>query len=128
MLLGPSGDTTAGTLELSDAELDRITAPSIQIGGLTAGPITVSALINPAFTSTLHLLTGDSLTLSAGIRVAQLAVQAGGAVNLYNSQNDFDVLAVRTTAGSVDVYDPDGYTVGTVQNVSRTRNAMVPAS
>src|SRR4029079_9809937 len=43
--LGSTTDAAAGTLQLSDAELDRITAGMLQIGDLAAGPIVVSAAL-----------------------------------------------------------------------------------
>ena len=40
--LGAQTDVAAGTLELSDAELDTISAPILNIGGIANGNITVS--------------------------------------------------------------------------------------
>lgn len=115
-----AGTDEAGSLTLSDTELDRITAAGIQIGSATAGPITVSQSINPAGTNSLHLISSGGLAQSDNIRVADLAVQAGGAVQLNlgsGEKNDFDVLAIRTSAGSIDVYDQDGFTVGSVAGI-----------
>ena len=78
--------------------------------------MTVTATLTPANSGFLHLISGSGVTESsgAGLRVGQLAVEARGAVNLFQSGNDVDLVAVRTTAGTIDFYDPDGYAVGAV--------------
>ena len=75
--------------------------------------MTVTATLTPANSGFLHLISGSGVTESsgAGLRVGQLAVEARGAVNLFQSGNDVDLVAVRTTAGTIDFYDPDGYAV-----------------
>ena len=55
-------DTSDTALELSDEELDQITASRLQIGDTGIGPITISSAIDPAGTDTLHLISGGSVT------------------------------------------------------------------
>lgn len=59
--LGSAVDTTANTLELSDAELDNITATNLTVGRATAGDVTVSAAISPANVDRLLVTTGGAI-------------------------------------------------------------------
>ena len=115
--LGSTTDTAANTLELSDAELDRIAAGVLKVGGSNAGAITISQPISPAGTSTLHLVSGAGVSQSAALSVANLALEAGGTVNL-SSSNDASTLAIRTTAGNLSYSDSNGFTIGQVNGVS----------
>jgi autotransporter-associated beta strand protein len=77
------GTNTEGKLSLTDAELDRVTAGTLQIGDSNSGAITVSSAITHA--NHLSLATGagvsgaGALTLAAG---KNLGVTANGAINL----------------------------------------------
>ena len=82
--LGSGFDGTANTLELSDAELDRITAATLRIGRNDAdasGTVNVSSAISLGGTDTLSLITGGAVTQSGAIDETNLAVTAGGAVS-----------------------------------------------
>jgi hypothetical protein len=81
--LGSATDTAPATLELSDAELDRITAATIRIGDPGTGPITITAPIT-ANVTTLHLVTGSGIGYGPGgsLEVTQLALEAKKAVAL----------------------------------------------
>ena len=118
--LGSATDSAASVLELSDAELDRITASRLIIGSPTMGAITFISGIDltdgPVIT-TLHLLTSAGITASAGgVQVADLAISANGNVAFTNVTSDVDMLAV-TTIGTVQFTDEDGLTIGTVDGV-----------
>ena len=64
--LGSAADTATSTLELSDGELDRISAGTLQIGDATTDTITVSAdLTQPA--KNLSLITSAGLAGSGAI-------------------------------------------------------------
>ena len=64
--LGSAADTATSTLELSDGELDRISAGTLQIGDATSDTITVSAdLTQPA--KNLSLITSAGLAGSGAI-------------------------------------------------------------
>ena len=76
--LGGAGG--AGTIGLTDAELDQITAGILQIGNATTGAITVSAAISIASgkVPVLDLRTGSSVSDAAGtLDVARLVFDAG---------------------------------------------------
>ncbi len=56
-------DVTPTTLNLADAELDRITASTLQIGNSSSGSIVVTAAITQTGKN-VNLVTGDSLNLT----------------------------------------------------------------
>jgi hypothetical protein len=115
------GTNTAGSLSLTDAELDRITASTIQVGSAIAGTITVSAAIDTLNTNTLSLTTGGSISQNAGATITEgsLRVVSAGAVNLTQS-NKVGTLAGSTTnaAANFDYTDADALTLGTVFGTS----------
>ncbi len=63
--LGPATDPIGGPLSLSDAEWDRITAGTVNIGDVNSGDITVSAPVNCATATTINLNSGGALYLNA---------------------------------------------------------------
>jgi filamentous hemagglutinin family protein len=96
-----SGPTaTTGTLGLTDAELDNVTAATIKVGGSSSGNITVSggAPITPSTATTLSLETAGSISQTAGstITVQNLAVRAGGPVTL-NENNTVNTIAASVS-------------------------------
>ncbi|MCB1061570.1 MAG: LEPR-XLL domain-containing protein, partial [Verrucomicrobiae bacterium] len=140
------GDTElAGELNLSDTEFDQITAGVLQIGDATAGRIEFSGtgnggLITPANVDTVHLITanfvddGDDNSNGGGIRVANLAIEAGGAtltasdnaVEMYNNnsavRSNVETLAIRSDEGRIRFRDSGqvsglGLTIGAVDGV-----------
>ena len=71
------------TLGLTDAELDLITAGTLQIGNSNSGAVTVSAAISHA--NHLSLTTGAGVSGSGGLTLGSgenLGITSGGAVNL----------------------------------------------
>jgi hypothetical protein len=100
------GATTDAELDLSNAEINEITASVLRIGALAnTGSITVSAPIDDTTTfATLDLLTGGSITEAATpappgpgtLTVTNLALQAAGAVAAAQANG-----VVSTLAGSV---------------------------
>ncbi|MCA9215242.1 MAG: autotransporter-associated beta strand repeat-containing protein, partial [Planctomycetales bacterium] len=115
--LGPTTDVAANTLELSDAELDRITTSVLKVGGFGTGTISINQPIQPAASSTLHLVTIAGVTQTAPITVPNLAIQAAGTVNL-SSSNDAGNIAIHTTSGNLSYIDSNGFSIGTVNGVS----------
>ena len=63
--LGSTVDSTASTLELSDAELDRITGV-LKVGNSLSGAITVSAAITRTAATTMFLTSGANIDIAAG--------------------------------------------------------------
>ena len=70
--LGSGSDGAADTLELSDTELDRVTAGILRIGATDAGAITVSAALTPTNVSTsLSLLSDEGIADNVMLEVSQ---------------------------------------------------------
>ena len=86
------GNDTTGTLGLTQAELNLITAGVLQIGDTTTftGNIDVTANISaPATWSTLRLFSSTGTVTQSGgsLTVANLVPNAGGGVTLNNAGN-----------------------------------------
>jgi mucin-19 len=64
--VGSTTDIAANTLELSDAELDKITTKTVKIGDANSGAISVTAVISPLNYKTLALGNGSSFTNPGG--------------------------------------------------------------
>ncbi|MBL8793530.1 MAG: Ig-like domain repeat protein, partial [Planctomycetia bacterium] len=115
--IGLGGGT--GTLQLTDAELDQITAGVLVIGSHTdasdpvdAGAISVDLvdLTDGLGVSTLVLRTTGTITqkvvdAAADILVDNLSLQAGGNIII---QIDADNLAATTTTGQITITDTAG--------------------
>ncbi len=67
--------------------------------------------------STLHLISGGAVSQSAAFAATNLAVEAGGSVNL-SWGNSVDTVAIRTTTGDVLYIDANSVTVGEVDGVA----------
>src|SRR6185436_4908818 len=93
-LVNLGGADAAGTLGLTDAELDTVTAGTLRVGRANSGNMTISAAITPAGTSTLSLISGAAVTETAGstITTTNLRVSSVGAVDL-TQNNDITTLA-----------------------------------
>ncbi|MCE3269814.1 MAG: calcium-binding protein [Ramlibacter sp.] len=95
--LGSAGDS-AFALELSDAELNRIFAPSLTIGSQAGGPLSVVAALTPATIQNLTLLSGTDIWVRAGLTVTQaLSLIAGD--NLLHTDG---TITAASLAGQVD--------------------------
>jgi filamentous hemagglutinin family protein len=109
--------TEVGTsLSLTDAELDKITAGTLRIGSSDAGAITVNAALTPAGATTLSLLSGGAVSQSGAgaITVANLRVDAGGAVALSDNTNTVTNFAAATTNDDLAFRDDGGFVIGAV--------------
>lgn len=123
-LLGVAGNTISlggagGAMALTNPELNLITANILRIGDAAAGAITIVSDIAPAGTSTLHLRTGSTITGTAGgITETNLAMSAGGTINITDATTDVDTLAIAAPGQAVTFTDSDNVTFGTVDGVS----------
>jgi hypothetical protein len=126
--LGSATDAAANTLELSDAELDTITAGLLRIGRADAGAITISAPITaPAGYSTLHLTSAGAIAESGpgSLAVGNLAL-TGSAVSLAGN-NAVAVLAGSAATGGFTFQNALDLTVGTVDGVAGVKTGTPPA-
>lgn len=93
------GTDAAGILGLSDAELDRVTAGSLIIGGPASGNITVSSDITLTATTNIQLVSNGNVTFTGG------GINTGGGTLLLNPGDspaavypDFDGTDITTSA------------------------------
>ncbi|MSR57620.1 MAG: matrixin family metalloprotease [Planctomycetaceae bacterium] len=93
--LGTTTDTTGGPLGLSDAELDRVTAGTINIGDTNSGTITVSADIAHPPGADVQIVGGGDIVISGG------QFNTGGGTLLLHSGPG--TAAVRPIHSGVDV-------------------------
>jgi Domain of unknown function DUF11/Domain of unknown function (DUF4214) len=125
------GSNTAGTLGLTEPELDRIRAETLRIGrndAAASGTITLSAPVDLTMASTtggftvqaLHLITGaDAVETGTGaLTVTSFAVEAGANIALGTNAGDVVNFAAASTAGSVEYRDTNGLSVGSVDGVA----------
>lgn len=78
--LGSTVDTTANTLELSDAELDRVTAAQLQIGDSASGAMTISGPITQSAATNLNLQSAGAVNFASGSLTSNggnVAINAG---------------------------------------------------
>lgn len=117
--LGSATDAGSG-LEISSAELNRVTAGTIRIGSSSAGSVSVSSAIAPTGSSTLHLRSGAGISQTGTVTVTNLAVTAGGAVALASANNAVTTLAATTGSsnGAIAFRDDTGFALGTVDGVA----------
>jgi filamentous hemagglutinin family protein len=110
------GSEVGTSLSLTDAELDEITAGTLRIGSSDAGAITVNAALTPAGATTLSLLSGGAISQSGAgaITVANLRVDAGGAVALSDNTNTVTNFAAATTNDDLAFRDDGGFVIGAV--------------
>ncbi|AUN32975.1 MBG domain-containing protein [Niveispirillum cyanobacteriorum] len=117
--LGSATDAGGG-LEISSAELNRVTAGTLRIGSSSAGAINVSSAIAPTGSSTLHLRSGGAIGQAGAVTVTNLAVTAGGAVSLSGVNNAVTSFAATTGSsnGAIALRDDSGFAIGTVDGVA----------
>ncbi|XOV87479.1 MAG: filamentous hemagglutinin N-terminal domain-containing protein [Pseudomonadota bacterium] len=128
--LGALTDATANSLDLSSAELTLITAPRLLIGSPTAGTITVSADVSILNVTTTHLTNNNTVTGTAGGIIAHdVAISAGGTVNITDTDSNIDNLAVAAAGFDVTfTNEVDGFEVDTVDGVTGITGANVTLS
>lgn len=107
------GADAAGTLGLTDSELDFLDTPAITFGGAGAtNPVTVSSTIEPAHATTLSIFSA-AVGGAGRLVVPSLTLRPTGAVTLTGA-NDVDTLSLASTAvlGASSFTDADGFTLG----------------
>ncbi len=96
-LVNLGGADAAGTLGLTDAELDTVTAGILRAGRANSGNMSISAALTPAATTTLSLISGGTITQTAAITETNLGITSVGAVTLNNAGNTVNTLAANIT-------------------------------
>ena len=115
------GGDSSSNFELSDSEIDNISAGLLVIGDSAGGDITLTGDVSSGATDTIHLQTGGTVSdgaATSGIAVTNLAISAGGSVTL-EGDNDVDVLAVELSGtGDIEFYDSDDLEIGSVDGAT----------
>lgn len=105
--LGEIPDPAGGPLNLSDAELDRVTAGNLVIGNNLSGNITVTQAVSRPAATNVTLITGGSIFINAS------AINtAGGNLTFNAAQGVFP-----TVAGNDVQVGTVGFTTGTSLNI-----------
>ncbi len=98
------GTNTAGSLGLTDTEIDNITAAQVSIGNSNSGAITISDNVSPANTQNLSLITGAGIEGAAGktLTVATLTANAATGIGVTNALNTSGTsLSLSATNGNL---------------------------
>lgn len=100
-------------VDLSGAELGRITAQGLIIGNANSGNMTITDSINLANVTNLMLESGGTITDDSGaiLTTNGLGLRAGGAITLDN-QHNVNTLAIHNTAANSVFIDSDGFSIG----------------
>lgn len=116
--------TAANTItlgsDLTDAKLGHITADTLVIGRTDGGAVTIAQDLN-ATTNTTHIRSGAGITGTAGgVNSTNLALTAGGTINITDTDTNFSKLAVSAAGQSVTIISSNagGFDIGTVDTVN----------
>jgi hypothetical protein len=98
------GTETSGRLSLIDAELNRLSAPTVRIGalnGTNSGTVNITAALAPTGTDTLAIRTSHSVIATSGssLTVANLAIEASF-INL-PAENSVTNLALSSSGATL---------------------------
>jgi trimeric autotransporter adhesin len=130
--LGSATDVAANTLELSDAELDRISTPTLRIGSTgISGNLTVSNQItSDGHYDTLSLRTGGAIvdgtaSEQTDITVNNLSLRAATGIG---AADDLDLALSKLafnnlTSGDVDISNATALTIDAVDGLTSSSNA-----
>ena len=113
------GTEVAGSLSLTDAELDFLTASTVRVGSTASGNIAIASAVSPANTTTLELVTGGAVvdntpTEQSDLIATNVTINAGTGIG--TAANDIDVASAlltltNTTSGDVNVFNTGAVTV-----------------
>ena len=119
-----SATDAAFALELSDAELDRISTPVLAVGDLDSGLVTVQGAINPLNVPGLGIFSGSGLIVTGQVTTTSnvvlratgdLYLTAGSSVTTSSFIADLDIGNLATDSRTLDI---DG-------NVSATASSIL---
>ncbi|MCA9443376.1 MAG: hypothetical protein KC964_21425, partial [Candidatus Omnitrophica bacterium] len=127
------GIESAGSLSLTDTELDFLNATTLGIGSFRSGSITFFSMVNPSMTNTLSLITGDEIVdnnnVGFDIQVSNLALQAVNGIGLDTEVTT--LAALNTFSGAIQIEETvaaGGLIVGSVDGVVGVRNTAIASS
>jgi CSLREA domain-containing protein len=104
--LGSLVDSTANTLELSDAELDRVTAGTLNIGDNNSGAITFSGaspidVTNGPTIATVNLVTGSAINSNSTAGVLDIVAAALNLTSVTGIDIEMDAVTLTTTSANL---------------------------
>jgi filamentous hemagglutinin family protein len=114
-------DDTANTLELSNAELSTITAPTLRIGDNNSGNIDIKSalMLTNNISAALNLTSGGAITQQAGAIIGVLpGLNLSGTTVELTEANSAGVISGSVSAGNFKYYSSSQLTVSTVDGVS----------
>jgi hypothetical protein len=122
-LIDLGGANAAGTLGLSNTELNEITAGTLEIGNSTSGNLTVVSPISLTNVTTLGLESGGAVAGNGGnpdLTVTNLAVRSASGITLETAVSDlaFD----NATSGNVVITDSGALTIAAVDGLGSSTN------
>jgi hypothetical protein len=124
--LGSGGGPTAGVLELSDAELDRVTSGVLKLGasGYTGGISIQSAIsIASGAVTNLSLINEGTITQGTGATIAVTSLNADGKAGVTLAENnDVINLAGQSLSGNFSFKDVNALNIGTVDIISGVKS------
>lgn len=119
--LGSTTDLAAGTLELSNSEVNRIAGATLRIGSAQSGDLNVTAAVgwNEINVPIVSLISGGTVsdqgigTLAAD----KLRVSAHGDVFLDTNGNQVHTIALHSDSGEISFLNGNDLTLGSVDGV-----------
>jgi hypothetical protein len=120
--LGSTTDLAAGTLELSNAEVNHIAAGVLRIGSSQSGDLNVTALIsmNNVIVPVFSLISGGTVSDQGvgTLGIDKLRVSAQGDILLDNDGNHVNTVALQSASGEISFLNGNDLRVGTVDGVN----------
>jgi hypothetical protein len=111
----------AGLLGLTAFALAEVTASVLRVNG--NGNISLAGTVaRHAGYNTLSLTTGNNISQTAALSVANLALNSESGIALTNSGNDVDTLAFTNAGGAVSYTDSNALTIGAVDGIASSSN------
>lgn len=127
-LIDLGGADAAGTLGLTAAEINQVTAVRLIIGDAQSGDITVSAAIAPTGTSTVSLVTAgaviDGNVAGSDLTVSDLAIFAATGIGSSDALDTAvsNLAFVNTTSGDVQISNTGALTIASVGGIAVSSN------
>jgi hypothetical protein len=109
------GGTAAG-FDVNTAAIAEVTASTLLIGNTSAGAISVSSAIDPTTVTNLGLLSGSTVTQTAGSTITVPGLEVKGTTETLAQNNAVSTVAMSGT-GPISFYSASALTVGTVNGL-----------
>lgn len=112
-------DNQEAELELSSAELNTITTPTLRIGNVGSGAIDIKSPLSLAnFNTKLNLTSGGAITQQPGATIGVTALNASGASVTLTEANPVGVVSGSASSGDFRYRSSNLLTISTVDGVN----------